>query len=140
MTHRGARRAGIAIASIALVGLLGPATATADPPPLGAYQEGDGLGFRNIVPPGSDGVASVGDVFAFLGDGTRPAHNNDQLDEYDDLVQASPTIAPAGVDTFFKDASFGIAPGDVDETYTPDCTETTGPAPSSPYCEDVTIA
>ena len=36
------------------------------------------------------------EAFDFLANGTRPPHNNDQLDEYDDLVQASPTITPHG--------------------------------------------
>ena len=140
MSHRGARRGLTALASIALASLAGPGAASADPPGLGTYQDDDGLGFRNIVPPGSDGVVSAAEAFDFLANGTRPPHNNDQLDEYDELLQESPTITPTGVDTFFKDASFGIAPGDVDEEYTPDCTETTPPAPSSPHCDDVTLA
>jgi acyl-homoserine lactone acylase PvdQ len=140
MSHRRARRAVAALASIALAGLVGPAAASAAPPPVGGYQEDDGLGFRNIVPPGSDGVVSLADAFAFLADGTRPPHNSDQLDEYDDLVQASPTISAPQVETLFKDASFGIAPGDPDTTYTPDCAETEFPAPSSPHCDDVTLA
>ncbi len=137
---RSAHRLTGSIVAVVAAALLIPTAAQADPPGLGTYQDDDGLGFRNIVPPGSDGVVSAAEAFEFLGNGTRPPHNSDQLDEYDDLVQASPTITPTGVDTFFKDASFGIAPGDIDTTYTPDCDETTPPAPSSEHCDDVTLA
>ena len=135
-----AGRSVLRVAAAAAVALIAwPALAGAEPPAPGAYQDDDGLGFRNILPPGSDGVASTAEVSAFLFGGARPAHNNDQLDEYDDLVQASPTIAPPGVDTFFKDASFGVPPADVGETYTPDCAETTAPAPSSAHCDELII-
>jgi acyl-homoserine lactone acylase PvdQ len=139
MSRSRTRAAGVVavLATLAMV----PAAANAAPPGVGDYQEDDGLGFRNILPPGSDGTVSLAEAQQFLfGGGVRPPHNSDQLDEYDELLQASPTISPSGVDTFFKDASFGIAPGDVDSTYTPDCDETTPPAPSSEHCDDVTLA
>ena len=62
MTLSAQRRAGAFVAAIATAVLLAPAAAQADPPGLGAYQEDDGLGFRNIVPPGSDGVVSEGEM------------------------------------------------------------------------------
>ena len=140
MTLSAQRRAGAFVAAVATAVLLAPAAAQADPPGLGAYQEDDGLGFRNIVPPGSDGVVSQGEAVDFLINGVRPPHNNDQLDEYDSLVQAAPTISPSTVNTLFKDASFGIPSGDLDYQYTPDCAETTYPAPSSEHCDDVSLA
>jgi acyl-homoserine lactone acylase PvdQ len=140
MTHRAPRRGVVIVATLSAFALLGPAAALADPPAPGAYQEDDGLGFRNIVPPGSDGLASLSELQQFLfGGGVRPEHNNDQLDEYDGIVQAAPGLTETDVDTFFKDASFGVPPGDIGETYTPDCSETTPPAPSSIHCDDVTI-
>jgi hypothetical protein len=133
------RRIGGAIVGMLALAAIGAAPAAAAPPAPGAYQEDDGLGFRNIMPPGSNGLATTTDIFNFLGNGSRPPHNNDQLDEYDDLVQSAPGLSEGDVDTFYKDASFGVPPSDVAETYTPDCTETTAPAPPSTHCDDVTI-
>ena len=129
-----------AVCALFAVALLAPAAASASPPGLGTYQDDDGLGFRNIVPPGSDGVVSAAEAFDFLGTGARPPHNSDQLDEYDSLVQLAPGLDASTVNSKFKDASFGIPPSDVGSTYTPDCAETTYPAPSSEHCDDVTLA
>jgi len=38
---------------------------------------------------------------------------------YSDLVFATPGIDPAGLDRFFKDASFGVKPEDVERSYSP---------------------
>jgi acyl-homoserine lactone acylase PvdQ len=134
------RRVLAVAASITAAALLAPAAAPGQAPPADDYQERDGLGFRNIVPPGSDGVASTAEVGAFLfGGGARPEHNNDQLDEYDEIVQAAPGLTGAQVDSFYKDASFGVPPTDIAETYTPSCATLTPPSPSSPHCDDVTI-
>jgi len=138
MSNRALRVALAAVAGAAALWLI-PATAAGEPPAPGAYQENDGLGFRNILPPGQDGLADTNEIFAFIFGGGPPEHWVDQLDEYDELLQAAPGISPTGVDAMFKDASFGVAPGDVDVEYTPDCEETTPPAPGSEHCDDVTI-
>ena len=49
----------------------------------------------------------------------RPPHNDDQLDPYAELVYASPTLAPGDLPSFFKDATFGVRPDEVDKTYSP---------------------
>lgn len=51
--------------------------------------------------------------------GATPPHFNDQQHLYTDLVYASPTLTPAQVDIYFKDATFGVRSGDVAATETP---------------------
>src|SRR5262245_47461674 len=47
---------------------------------VGCYQEfGDARGFRNIVPPGQDGVLNAAEAVQAQG-GTYPPHVRDQLD------------------------------------------------------------
>ncbi|MEO8091228.1 MAG: penicillin acylase family protein [bacterium] len=141
MSHRPGRRlVTAAAATLATALLLAPAGAQASPPTAGAYQDDDGLGFRNILPPGQNGFATLPEISTFLfGGGARPPHNNDQLDEYDDIVQAAPGLTEDQVDGFYKDASFGVQGGDVDETYTPDCAIVSEPSVDSAHCDDVTI-
>jgi acyl-homoserine lactone acylase PvdQ len=128
--------AGLCCALAALLLFASPAAAQAPTP--GDYQDDDFLGFRNVLPPGQNGFASTGDNFAFLINGIRPPHNNDQLDLYANLVYES-AIDEADVDNFYKDASFGVQPADVEETYTPDCAVTSAPSADSEHCDDVTI-
>ena len=50
---------------------------------------------------------------------TRPAHNDDQLGMYGNLVYAVPGLTAAQLPNYFKDASFGVKPSDVASTYSP---------------------
>ncbi|HEV3376814.1 MAG TPA: penicillin acylase family protein, partial [Thermoleophilaceae bacterium] len=100
------------------------ATAAPDPQPYGTNDAG---GFRNVLPPGQNGHADAGQVIAFslagplFGTGSEPVppHTRDQLATYADLVYASPTLPAADLPNFFKDATFGVRPDDVDKTYSP---------------------
>ncbi len=83
------------------------------------YQADDGRGFRNILPPGQNGLINAPQLGAFVASGARPPHSDDQLRMYADLVFATPGIDAAGLDRFFKDASFGVKPGDVERSYSP---------------------
>ena len=93
-----------------------PAAAAPDP---GGYQQNDGRGFWNILPPGSNGLSNGPELLAFLSTGTRPAHNDDQLDLYANLIRQSPGLGPGEIPTVFKDASFGVRPANVERTYSP---------------------
>jgi acyl-homoserine lactone acylase PvdQ len=79
---------------------------------------GDPGGFLNILPPGQKGVLNGAEALAAqLGD--YPPHVEDQLHMYGDLVYHTPGLTEAGLMQFFKDASFGVAPGDVERVYSP---------------------
>jgi acyl-homoserine lactone acylase PvdQ len=111
----------LAIAVATVIAIL-----SAAPTALGAaepYQQNDGKGFLNIAPPGANGFATLPQILQFLGsppdNRAYPAHSNDQLAMYGDLVYATPGLQPADVSKYFKDASFGVKPEDVDRTYSP---------------------
>jgi len=107
----------IAALLASLAALTTPAVASAAPPI--PYRFGDPGGFRNILPPGSNGNANALQLGAFLATGARPPHNDDQLKMYSDLVYEVPGLEAADLDRFFKDGSFGVKPGEVERTYSP---------------------
>src|SRR4051812_35198442 len=116
MVRRAVRRVLIAT-SIVLVVLAAPAAAAAPQP--GAYQQDDGRGFTDILPPGQNGLDNPFQLAAFEAGGARPAHNDDQLQMYGNLVYASPGLQPQDLEKYYKDASFGAKPDDVERTYSP---------------------
>src|SRR3954452_16559633 len=88
-------------------------------PTPGAYRENDFGGFRNVLPPGENGFDNAVDLARFETTQSRPAHSDDQLPLYRDLLSNYRTLNDAGVDRVFKDASFGVRPQDVERTYSP---------------------
>lgn len=90
--------------------------AQAAPQPYGANDAG---GFRNVLPPGENGLATLSQVFAFRASGALPPHFADQQPLYENLVYGSPTLTDAQIPAFFKDATFGVQPGDVASTIQP---------------------
>jgi acyl-homoserine lactone acylase PvdQ len=99
-------------ASGLLGGLLGPSVD-------GHYRGfGDRGGFSNVLPPGQDGSFNALEALAAQV-GTLPAHTADQVRPYADLVKAAPGLADDRLGGYFKDASFGVAAGDVARSYSP---------------------
>src|SRR5437763_523691 len=94
---------------------LGPLPGS-DPAPYGANDAG---GFRNVLPAGEAGVDNTADLGLFEANGRIPPHFNDQLPLYANLVYADPTLTDAQVPNYFKDATFGVRPGDVGTTESP---------------------
>ena len=83
------------------------------------YQSLDGKGFRNVLPSGQNGTFNALELGQFVATGARPPHSDDQLRMYENLVYATPGLTAAQLPEFFKDASFGVRPGDVERTYSP---------------------
>lgn len=73
----------------------------------------------DILPPGQNGNATFTDLLLFKGFGIRPPHFSDTLKPYENLVWNSQGITDDGLDPYFDDASFGVAPGDVGSTVKP---------------------
>src|SRR3954453_15090059 len=88
-------------------------------PTPGAYRQNDFGGFRNVLPPGENGFDNAIDLARFETTQTRPPHSGDQLPLYRDLLTGYRSLNDAGVDRFFKDASFGVQPNAVERTYSP---------------------
>ena len=95
-----------------------PASALAAPEP-GDYGEDDFGGFNNILPPGQGQTVNALDITAFLTLGQRPPHDHDQFDMYEDLVYTAPGVTGGNLDDFYKDATFGTRPANVDREYSP---------------------
>jgi acyl-homoserine lactone acylase PvdQ len=97
--------------------------------PVQPYGTNDGGGFWNILPPGQNGHANAVDIAAFLAacppprtncpNAPRPKHSSKELSMYGDLVYASPGLSAADIPKYFKDASFGVKPGEAERTYSP---------------------
>lgn len=110
-----ARAVPVALAALLCAALFAPA-ALAGPHP---YRANDAGGFRNVLPPGSRGLATLPQAFAFRAGGALPPHFADQQPLYEELLYAAPGLTDAGVADHFKDASFGVPPGEVAETASP---------------------
>ena len=109
----------VIVASLALLLFITGAPATGADENEGHYQGfGDPGGFLNILPPGQDG--SLNGIEAIVAQtGQTPPHFQDQLAMYGDLVYNTPGLSEDRLEEFFKDASFGVKPEDVDRTYSP---------------------
>src|SRR6185503_14788487 len=68
---------------------------------------------------GEAGVENISQAISFLGGGPPPPHFTDQQPLYENLLYASPTLTDAQVPKYYKDATFGIKPGNVESTITP---------------------
>jgi acyl-homoserine lactone acylase PvdQ len=122
---RALRRTAV-LAVFLLAAVLG-SSAQAAPEPYGANDAG---GFRNVLPPGENGLDNLPQLFAFRGTGALPPHFADQQPLYEDLLYASPTLTDAQVPGYFKDATFGVQPADV--------ASTTEPRPGTTIVRDAT--
>jgi hypothetical protein len=105
-------------AAIAAVALALPCAAAAAPSP-GAYGDVDAGGFLNILPPGQGQSVNAAQIAGFLATGARPPHDSDQLQMYEDLVYATPGLKKSQLGDYYKDATFGVEPQNVERTYSP---------------------
>src|SRR3954470_1808332 len=88
-------------------------------PTPSAYRANDAGGFLNVLPPGENGFDNALDLAQFEANGARPPNADDQLPLYRDLLSAYPTLDSGSLGHYFKDASFGVKPGDTRRTYSP---------------------
>ena len=95
-----------------------PPTSPAGPEPQ-PFQANDGLGFHDVLPPGTRGLYDGAELGAFLTAGKTVPHCCDQLGMYGDLVYATPGLSAADIPKYFKDSSFGVRPGDEERRYSP---------------------
>ena len=84
------------------------------------YGTNDYGGFRNVLPPGTNGFANLGQLIASALLNVRPPHSDDQVAMYANLTTAAPNIQPSQIDDFFKDATFGVPAGNVASTQSPE--------------------
>ncbi len=92
-------------------------TAAAAPQPYGANDAG---GFRNVLPPGENGLGTTADIIKSKAPSKPlPPHFADQQALYENLVYASPTLSDDQIPNYFKDATFGVPAGGLESTIEP---------------------
>ncbi|TMM13247.1 MAG: penicillin acylase family protein, partial [Actinobacteria bacterium] len=107
---------GTAIALVVAITGIAATAARADVvQPYGTHDAG---GFRNILPAGEAGTDNALQLGVFQGTGTRPAHWDDQLPLYANLLYASPHLKHSQIASFYKDATFGVKASDVESKET----------------------
>jgi acyl-homoserine lactone acylase PvdQ len=109
-------RGGVALALA--IAALAPANTLAAPSPE-PYGTNDAGGFRDVLPPGTNGRTNLAELAAFLSTGQRPKHNDDQRDMYDGLAWATPGLTAGELGRYFKDSTFGVKAGAAERTYSP---------------------
>ncbi|WAX58125.1 penicillin acylase family protein [Jatrophihabitans cynanchi] len=110
---------------VAAAGLLVPAGLGAAPAGAGGvdtsyrahdYADGNAM---SILPPGENGLVNAVDAARFELLKQRPAHSQDQLGKYANLLYGYPSLTDATLGDYFEDESFGVRPSDVTRTETP---------------------
>jgi acyl-homoserine lactone acylase PvdQ len=108
----------IAAAGIALLAIAAaPAAAAPTPQPYGF----NGFpGFRDVLPPGSNGLVNSVELAQYEANSSaRPAHNDDQRDMYANLVYGAPNVGEGDLSRYYKDATFGVRPADIASSTSP---------------------
>src|SRR4051812_14550901 len=83
------------------------------------YGTNDAGGFRNVLPPGENGLDNAAQFAQFEASGKRPPHFDDQLATYVNVLYASPKLRRSQLTSFYKDATFGVRASDVESTVHP---------------------
>ncbi len=73
----------------------------------------------DILPPGENGNATLLDILASQTLGTHPAHSNDQLARYANLLNAYTGLTDDQINQFYNDSSFGVPASQIESTESP---------------------
>jgi acyl-homoserine lactone acylase PvdQ len=111
-----ALRVALSLLAVLLLGALGAAGAQGAVQPFGSNDAG---GFRNVLPPGENGLVNPIAFNALKTQGTLPPHFADQQALYQNLPYGLATLTDAQVPNYFKDATFGVPDGQVESTVSP---------------------
>lgn len=104
------------LAGVTLLATLVATPVGAANPPVQPYGARDGaVTALNILPPGQGEYQNGPEQAA----GQQSPHNSDQIEPYDAMVQGAPDITKADLGKYFKDATFGVKPDDIEREYSP---------------------
>ncbi|MEA2396962.1 MAG: hypothetical protein QOK25_518 [Thermoleophilaceae bacterium] len=115
----GRRTAGACTALALVCALALVPGASAAPPTPEPYGQNSSGGFRDVLPPGTNGFDNALQLTQFESAHMRPAHNDDQMAMYRDLLYGAPGLNAADMGKYFKDSAFGARSADVERTYSP---------------------
>jgi acyl-homoserine lactone acylase PvdQ len=111
------------VASIALVCVFTACVLVGAPPAraqVEPYRSDNVCCFRDILPPGTNGLVNPIQLAEWEATKERPEHNGDQVAMYSALTTAAPDIQASQIGDYFKDATFGVPSGDVATTESPE--------------------
>lgn len=108
------KSASVCVLVAALLSPLAQTTATA-----AASNDYCGGQCSDILPPGENGNATLSQVLLNQAFGSQPDHAEDQLGPYANLAKGYSTLTNSTINTFFNDASFGVASDQVASTEKP---------------------
>jgi acyl-homoserine lactone acylase PvdQ len=100
--------------AVVLMAVPGAASAAVQP-----YGTNDAGGFRNVLPPGENGLSTFSQVLAFRTSGLLPNHFADQQPLYENLLYGAPSLTDADIGKYYKDATFGVPAGEAESTVEP---------------------
>ena len=83
------------------------------------YGTNDAGGFRNVLPPGENGLDNLPQVLSFKATKTIPPHYDDQQPLYENLLYGAPTLTDEQIPNYFKDATFGVPANEVESSIEP---------------------
>ncbi|MFF7935905.1 penicillin acylase family protein [Streptomyces sp. NPDC007940] len=104
---------------VLIAGLLSPLAQTAAAAEAAAPNDYCGGQCSDILPPGENGNATLAQILLNQAFGTQPDHAEDQLGPYANLAKGYPALTNSTINTFFNDASFGVAADQVASTLSP---------------------
>jgi acyl-homoserine lactone acylase PvdQ len=84
------------------------------------YGTNDAGGFYNVLPPGENGTDTALQFTLNNATGQFPPNFDDQQSLYENLLYAAPTLTPAEIPDYFKDATFGVKSQDIARVETPE--------------------
>ncbi|MFD9002865.1 penicillin acylase family protein [Streptomyces sp. NPDC059582] len=104
---------------VLIAGLLSPLSQAAVAAEATAANDHCGGQCSDILPPGENGNATLAQIILNQAFGTQPSHAEDQLGPYANLATGYSTLTTDKINTFFNDASFGVASDQVASTESP---------------------
>ncbi|MFK0171391.1 penicillin acylase family protein [Streptomyces sp. NPDC090306] len=109
------KTASLCVLTAGLLSPLSPAAAADTGSAAGTLAANDYCGGQcsDILPPGENGNATFAQILLNQAFGTQPAHAEDQLGPYSALAKGSSALTDDKINTFFNDASFGVAANQV---------------------------
>ncbi|MBS1884809.1 MAG: penicillin acylase family protein, partial [Actinobacteria bacterium] len=111
-------RAFLSVLACLIVGAIA-FTATAAANAVQPYGWNDAGGFRDVLPPGENGLDNLPQVLAFKATKTIPPHYDDQQPLYENLLYGAPTLTDEAIPNYFKDATFGVPANEVESQVEP---------------------
>ncbi|WP_329549763.1 penicillin acylase family protein [Streptomyces sp. NBC_01356] len=119
--HRLPKALKTASVCLLVAGLLSPLTQASAAPTEVTAAANDYCGGQcsDVLPPGENGNATLAQILLNQVAGTQPAHAEDQLGPYANLASGYSGLTDAKINTFFNDASFGVAADQVESTLNP---------------------